>query len=64
MGVFRVTDWLRYRKCRVCNMGTGNACLTRSSRIVDGRPDGVARPMLVPHGGRRLRTAFTRVRPR
>lgn len=49
-------DWLAYRKCRVCQRGTGNPCIARSGRIVGGRPDGVARDLAEPHTARRMRS--------
>lgn len=50
-----VTDWLLYRKCRICQRGTGNPCCTRSSRIVDGQPVGGPTDLERPHQARRLR---------
>ena len=52
-------DWLLYRKCPVCQIGTGNPCVARSGRIVAGRPDGVRRALDHPHTLRRLRVART-----
>ncbi len=49
------TDWARYRKCsQVCGAAAGKPCVARSGRVVNGRPDGAAVELEVPHGSRRL----------
>lgn len=50
-----MTDWNLWRKCRVCRADIGVACRTLSGRIINGRPDGIARYMLVPHKSREPR---------
>lgn len=55
-------NWLEYRKCGICMVGTGNPCVSRSGRIVDGQPDGIRTELKAPHKGRRLRTAKRMIR--
>jgi hypothetical protein len=51
-----VTDWNLYRKCsQVCGAEIGQPCVSRSGRIVEGRPDGVRTVLAVPHVSRKRR---------
>ena len=50
------TDWGRYRKCsQACGAEMGKPCVSRSGRVVAGRPDGVRTELAVPHKARKLR---------
>lgn len=45
-----------YRKCsQVCGAELGKPCVSRSGRVVAGRPDGVRTVLLVPHKSRKRR---------
>jgi hypothetical protein len=48
-------DWLNFRKCRVCNAASGDACISRSGRVTGGRPDGAITRLPLPHTLRRRR---------
>jgi hypothetical protein len=50
-----VTNWLDYRKCRICQKACGNPCISQFSRIVDGQPVGPSVELERPHSSRRLR---------
>ena len=50
-----VTNWIAYRKCPICLRMTGNACVSKSGRIVGGQPDGVLTELEHPHNARKLR---------
>lgn len=45
-----------YRKCQICGVPLGKKCRSRSGRIVNGRPDGVATELPSPHIARKRRT--------
>jgi len=51
-----VTDWLLYRKCPVCQCGTGTPCRSASGAIVNGQPDGKRTSLEHPHKARRRRS--------
>lgn len=52
-----MTNWKLYRKCsQVCRAESGQPCVSRSGRIVAGRPDGVRTALLVPHESRKMKT--------
>lgn len=44
-----------YRKCKICGALLGAACRSRSGRIVNGRPDGIATELPTPHIARKRR---------
>lgn len=47
-----------FRKCsQVCGAPLGTRCMSRSGKIVDGRPDQVVTLLDEPHKARKLRKA-------
>lgn len=49
-----------YRACTICKVPLGKKCVSRSGKIVDGRPDGVVTELEHPHNARKRRTRRTR----
>jgi hypothetical protein len=49
-------DWSAYRACAVCKAILGEPCVSRSGRVVGGRPDGVRTILTHAHVCRKLRT--------
>lgn len=50
-------DWSAYRACsQVCRAPIGQPCVSLSSKVVDGRPDGVRIELDQPHKARKPRT--------
>ena len=53
----RPTDfWSGWRRCPTCHAPLGEACLTVSRTILNGRPAGTARRLDLPHKLRQRRT--------
>ena len=57
-----MTDWSRYRKCRVCFAAMGQPCTSRSGALVGDRyvADAVTLLRDEPHSPRELRTRYAR----
>jgi hypothetical protein len=52
------TDWNDFRACtQVCRQPTGQPCVARSGKVVDGQPDGAVTVLSVPHVARKRRVS-------
>lgn len=49
--------WNGYRACPVCKAHLGEPCMSLSSAIINGRPDGKATVAEKPHSSRKRRTS-------
>lgn len=50
----------RYLACPICKVPKGQSCLSRSGRIINGRPDDVRTELDHPHNARKI----SRCRPK
>ena len=49
-------DWNAWRHCQVCGAERGQPCVSRSGKVVDGRPDNARTELARPHLARKERT--------